>query len=126
MSEDLKWGWFKAHRTDAARELLERYPKAFLLLYQIASRARYSHEADPDGREFGQAEIGDYENCGLTEKEYRTAKVKLEKGGFAAFKGANKGTIATLLRSDVFDIRGDTRGEQKGEQRANRGRTEGD
>ncbi len=59
--------------------LQEEYPNAFLLLCQIAKRARY-FEGHPDGKEIGMAEIGDYKKAGLqTEKIYRNAKKKLEE-----------------------------------------------
>jgi hypothetical protein len=119
-------GWFKAIRSDKALDIILTYQPAFVLLYIIASRARWSSEPSVNGLTQGQAFLGDFRRYGMTEKQYRTAKQKLEKWHFAAFKGANKGTTATLLDRSIFDIYPPEKGEQKGGQRADKGRTEGD
>lgn len=112
----------------ATTEELMRHPECFLLLTLIAYRARRTNEGlNSDRLEIGQALIGDYKTIGLSsEKVYRTAKKKLENWNLVAFKGTNKGTVATLLNSDVYDINEDDRGEQKGGQWASKGRTEGE
>ena len=53
--------------------LARKHPNAFILLVFIAHRARRTHD-DPDGYTIGQCHIGDHNDFGLTEKEYRTAK----------------------------------------------------
>lgn len=53
--------------------LLKNKPNAFLLLTQIAERARREN-GHPDGLKIGECYLGDHKNCGLTEQEYRTAK----------------------------------------------------
>ena len=113
----------KMQDTETTRELM-RDKNAFALLAQIAIRARRK-DGPWTGKngitmtlKKGQAFIGDYESIGLTEKEYRCAKNRLFKCKLATFEGANKGTIATLINSDVFDI--------SFRKRAVRGRTEGD
>ena len=100
-------------------------PPAYLLLSQIAYRARWTDEYNKDDLSIGQALIGDYKNIGLTEKQYRNAKKRLERGGFATFKRAFNGTVATLTNTDIFDINiGDganpsiEKGQSKGDQRA--------
>jgi hypothetical protein len=40
----------------------------------------------------------------------------LKRAGLVAFKGANKGTVATLLDARIFRIEAETTGEQTGEQ----------
>ncbi len=101
------------------------YHNEFILLTIIALRARRTQSKVAD-LQIGQALIGDYENYGLTEKKYRTAKKNLEKWGLVAFKGTSKGTIATLIESSIYDINIELAGEQKGEQRASEGRAEGE
>lgn len=96
----------KLMRGEVTRELL-RDLKAFGLLTLAAIRARWSEGPSIHGLKPGQAFIGDYRECGLkTEKEYRMAKKRLEKAGYASFKGTNKGTIVTILTTDVFDVFG--------------------
>ena len=85
-------------------ELSTRAPNAFLLLTQIALRAKRTNGFNVSGLTIGQALVGDYKSIGLTEQRYRTAKAQLRTWGFATFKGTNKGTIATLINSRLFDI----------------------
>jgi hypothetical protein len=105
------------HRGEEADLLQERHPGAFLLLCQIARRARWKR--DPcaiTGLHFGQAMIGDWKTAGLdSEKSYRHAKSVLERAGIAAFRGANKGTIATLVSTGIFSLETDGKGEQTGD-----------
>ena len=90
-------------RSDETRELLAD-PLAFALLALIAYRAQRTTTFNRHGLEPGQAFIGDYKTCGLSEQQYRTAKAKLSEWKFATFKATNKGTIATLINTRVFDI----------------------
>ena len=121
-------GFIKLNRE--AEELLEQDPNAFLLLTQIALRCKWKKTRFDDGKtQVGEALIGDYENCGLSEKAYRLAKQRLSDRKFAAFKGTSKGTIAKLLDNSVYDLNLEDEVYQKGEQkdrlRADKGRTEG-
>jgi hypothetical protein len=77
---------------------------AFALLAQIAFRAKRTNDFSVHGLEIGEALIGDYKSIGLTEQKYRTAKAKLKTWGFITTKATNKGTIAKLINSEVFDI----------------------
>ena len=77
---------------------------AFTLLAQIAFRAKRTNDFSVHGLEIGEALIGDYKTIGLTERKYRTAKAKLKEWGFVTTKATNKGTIAKLINSEVFDI----------------------
>jgi hypothetical protein len=97
-------GFIKFYR-DRGRELLEEDPKAFLLLAQIASRARrtaarYSRVV----LNVNQAFIGDPQTIGLSRQEYRNAQKRLTRYGLATFKPTNQGTIATLISVEVYDI----------------------
>jgi hypothetical protein len=99
-------GFIALHRSEEARSLQERHPKAFLLLTQIALRARYAPEPDGiTGLRHGQALIGDFRAAGIsTTGEYRHAKKVLFAAGLATFETTNKGTVATLIGSSIFSI----------------------
>lgn len=98
------------HRGEQADYLQKHHPASFLLLCLIARRARYTTEPCPlNGLRFAEAFIGDWKEAGLTsEKSYRCAKIRLEKGQLCAFRrattGARRGTVATLLPQGVFSI----------------------
>lgn len=99
-----------------AEWLQENHPNAFLLLCQIARRAR-RYEGDPDGLAIGMARIGDFKNAGIeSERKYRTAKEVLSRVGAIKIcetarnrkkstTGATTvGTLVILLKSDIWDI----------------------
>jgi hypothetical protein len=98
--------WLALHRSVEASALLQRHPTAFLLLTQIALRARYETGVCPVTKlGFGQAFIGDFKEAGIaSEMAYRHAKSVLLGCNFATFKGTNKGTIATLCSSAIYSI----------------------
>lgn len=100
-------GYIMLRRGDAARELL-RDANAFILLAVIALRAKQTSGFSVHGLEIGQALIGDFKAYGLTEGQYRAAKVRLKRYGLADFKGTNKGTVATLLNNAIIDINVET------------------
>ena len=107
--------FLKLMKNKETMELLTNAPNAFLLLTQIALRAKRTNDFNVHGLTIGQALVGDYKSIGLTEQRYRTAKGLLETWGFATFKGTNKGTIANLINTRVFDINEER--EQRAEQR---------
>ena len=77
--------------------------KEFALLTVIALRSRRT--PDPvSGLDVGQCFLGDFKSYGMTEREYRTAKKNLDKWGLASFKATNKGTVASLANTAVYDI----------------------
>jgi hypothetical protein len=96
-------GYIMLRRGEATWELL-RDGNAFRLLVQIALRAKRTDGFSVHGLRIGQALIGDYAACDLTEGQYRAAKRRLKRYGLAEFKGTNRGTIATLLNDAIFDI----------------------
>lgn len=124
--------------SEKADWLQENYPNAFLLLCQIAKRAR-RYNGHIDGLEIGMASIGDYKTAGIeTEKKYRLAKAVLVQYKLIeiietrknckkrATKKATNGTLVKLLNSEIWDINSEIEGEREGEQRATKGRPKGD
>jgi hypothetical protein len=97
-------GWFRAMRSSEALELLAASPDAFVLAYVIAYRAQWSKKFNRHGCNPGEAFLGDYAQYGLTERRYRTAKSHLEKWGFATFRATNRGTVARLTGSGLFEV----------------------
>jgi len=89
------------------------YPNEFALLSLIAFRARRTDGFNGDGLKIGEALIGDFKSVGLTPRTYRTAKNRLEKWKKAKFKTTNKGTIAKLINSDIYDINTEESDKQK-------------
>jgi hypothetical protein len=113
------------HCGDETAALLSQHPNAFLLLTQIAMRAKWK-DCPVTRLKAGQAFIGDWREAGLkSEKAYRHAKTVLSDCKLATFQGANKGTIATLADSKVFSISLDARGGQTGGQGDSLGADEG-
>jgi hypothetical protein len=96
--------WFKIMRNPALPDLVRANKNVVILIMAIAYRARWNPKSiNLHGLEIGEA-ICDYDNWGLTEREFRTAKSDAEKWGLATFKATNKGTIASLCNSDIFEI----------------------
>ena len=112
-------GYIQLNRSHETYELLKD-PDAFDLLSTIALRAKRTGDFNVHNLQVGQALIGDYENCGLTERRYRTAKQKLQKWGLATFKGTNKGTIATILDEGIYNINIKDNDEQGDESKTDR------
>ena len=97
-------GFIQLKRSVETRELLTRDPLAFALLTHIALRARWRSELSTDDLELGEALIGDFENYGMTRREYRTRVGRLVKWRKIEIRTTRKGTIARLISTDVFDI----------------------
>ncbi|NLZ03814.1 MAG: hypothetical protein GXY19_01410 [Phycisphaerae bacterium] len=116
-------GFIKLMRSDPTRELLKD-SKAFTLYTQIALRAKRTSDFNLHGLTPGQALIGDHASCGLSRREYRNAKSRLERYHLARFQGTNRGTIATLLSAAVYDINEERQGHPEGTQGASRRPTE--
>jgi len=92
------------HCTDETSVLIVRHPSAFLLLTQIAMRAKWK-DCGISGMKAGEAFIGDWQEAGLHSRQaYRHAKEVLERNHLATFRGTNKGTIATLSSSTIYSI----------------------
>lgn len=100
-----------------------RFPYEHTLLSVIAYRARRTDAFNGDGLQVGEALIGDYKNYGMTERRYRTAKQRLAKWGFSTFKTTNKGTIAKLTGTSIWNINADESDEQSDRQATDKRRT---
>ncbi|MFC1532891.1 hypothetical protein ACFL7M_05960 [Thermodesulfobacteriota bacterium] len=97
-------GFIKLLRSGETVELM-KHGNEYLLLSLIAYRARRTNSFDD--LEPSDALLGDYEACGLTRQKYRTALKNLKTWGFITIKSTNKGTIAKLINTEVFDINAD-------------------
>lgn len=115
-------GFIKQMRSPEVDELL-RDPYAFTLLTQIARRSRRTNSFNLHKLEPGEALIGDYQSVGLTEAKYRAAKRRLSEYGLATFKATNKGTIARLTNSVIYDVNVDDINEQDDRQTTKEQRT---
>ena len=105
--------WIALHCSEDASSLLETHPSAFLLLTQIATRAKWK-DCPITRLNKGQAYVGDWKKAGIhSEMAYRHAKKTLESCKFATFKGTNKGTVATLLNSSIYSITNDDRNDPR-------------
>ena len=84
--------------------LIKQRPTAFVLLAVIADRARKVPLDIDDGLQVGEAFIGDYTQYSATPQSYRTDKKYLERLKIATFKSTNRGTIAKIVNSSIFNI----------------------
>jgi len=114
-------GYFEATRSEDALELIRLNPYAFTLAYVIAFRANWRGGFNRHGCNFGEAFLGDFEKCGMSERNYRTAKKQLAGGNFAAFKPTSKGTIAWLTDTWLFKINPPKTGGQTADKRRTTG-----
>ena len=98
-------GFIKYMRSEEAINLHSN-KNANHLLSIIAFRA--SRKGNPVlGVKPGEAFIGDYKKMELSHQEYRSAVANLVKWGYITITTTNKGTIAKLCNSDVYDINSD-------------------
>lgn len=97
-------GFIKLARSEEVESLAMSRPSAFVLLALIALRARRKTQRTFDGRKMGEAYIGDFKSYGVSEQVYRTDKTFLESNGLITTQPTNRGTIAKLVDSSIFDI----------------------
>jgi len=89
--------FIKLVRSPVVDNLL-KYPNCFTLLTVIALRTQR------EGEHQGEAMIGDIENYGMSEGQYRGAKRKLESLGVITTKVTNKATFAKIIDDTIFDL----------------------
>ncbi len=95
--------FIKLYRSDVTNELMKD-TSAFMLLTQIALRARRTDKFNTENLKSGEALIGDYTSIGLSRQNYRSALKRLEKWKIITTKATNRGTVATICNSDIYDI----------------------
>jgi hypothetical protein len=108
--------WFTAIRSDDVIELILANPKAFILAFMIAFRARWKDGFNRHGLDKGEAMLGDWTAYGMTRQEYRTALDQLKEWGFATFRTTNKGTLAKLVDTRLFALLPPVRNQQDNQQ----------
>lgn len=118
--------WVKLYRGKTAEELMAANPSAFLLLMQIAMRAQRTKAFNRYDLDVGEALLGDYKSLKMTEGQYRAAKKFLKKHSFATFRATNRGTIAKLINTEVFDPNLDNEDELNNDQIPSKQRTAND
>jgi len=106
-------------RSHKADELDTDMPASHLLKI-IAKRAKRTDGFNIHNLKPNEAFLGDYQEYGMSRRQYRTAKDKLEKWGFATFKTTSKGTVATLVDTSIYDINSESIGQQNDTQEANK------
>ena len=117
---------------ETAESLISLRPTAYLLLSLIHLRAKRQESPDNQELAIGEAWIGDKSYCGNKEKIYRGDKEFLKKRGFAEFRGTKAGTIAKILRTDLFDPNqegmdmGEPKGDHFPDQNTKKGEGEGE
>lgn len=120
----MSYGFLQQSRDQKVDELMKFSPAAFLLVTQIARRARRdSSGLNPHSLAVGEALIGDCKSIGLTDQKYRTAKKHLEKCKIATFRATNKGTVATLCDSSIYNINAEQDNEPDNSRATNSQRT---
>lgn len=120
-------GFIKLIRFSAnAEEVIRRRSSAFCLLTLIALRARRKNDTNFDDLELGEALIGDFESYGATEQVYRTDKKFLETFNFITTRTTNRGTIAKLVDTTIFDINIERTNDQPNSQLTTNQRTAND
>jgi len=97
-------GFVMLNRSETTEEVLKLRHGTFKLLAIVALRAWRGPGKSGRACSAGEAFIGDFRVYGFTEKEYRWAKVQLEKMEMVSFRAGGNGTIAKLLSPGVFDI----------------------
>lgn len=98
-------GFIKFNRESKSPEwIMSKRVSAWALLCIIAKRAKRTNDHPDKTLQAGEAEIGDYKIYGVTEQIYRSDKRFLETNGLITTRTTNRGTIAKLISSDIFDI----------------------
>ena len=117
-----KTSFYLMHRSEQTSWLRENHPNAFLLLTIIAERARWNEKNLTGGLKPLQCVLGTTEILwkGCTRKILRGAIKTLIQGHQIITKTTTKGTIVTLVGTDIAQVNVNT----KDQQRANEGPTE--
>lgn len=95
--------FIKFMRSQDTLELL-KHPNEYTLFSLIAYRAKRTEKLNIFNLKLGEALIGDHNSCGLTRQKYRSALNNLINWNLIKIRTTNKGTIAKIINSDIFDI----------------------
>ena len=98
-----RMSYVQLNRSKEVEELMKE-KNCFMLLAQIAYRARRTDSFNVNNLDVWESLIWDHLSIWLSSREYRTAKDKLKKWWFATFKTTSKWTIAKIVSNCVFDI----------------------
>lgn len=129
LTKDLMEKYIQMVRFESNPQMKEliKHHKEFILLTFIAQRAKRTVGIDLlTGLRQNEARIGDHNAYGLSEQQYRTAKKNLEKWKFATFKATNKGTIATLCSTSIYNINAEQPNDQNSRQATGKQRAAND
>jgi hypothetical protein len=91
-------------RSRDAVELILANPRAFILAFIIAYRAEYGGGFNRNSLKLGESLLGDHDDYGMSEQQYRTAKDQLAERAYATFEPTNKWTVGRLLDTRLFAI----------------------
>jgi hypothetical protein len=102
--EEVSEGFIRLRRSPILDDL-QLDANAWKLLGIIARRARWNDGPNEHNLKIGEALVGDYKPMKFTREEYRQALRRLEtKWHQITTRGTSRGTIATLIKSAVFDL----------------------
>jgi hypothetical protein len=115
--------FYLMHRSEQCRWLRENHPFAMLLMLVIAERIKWNENYNKLNLQLMQCVIGTTEMLwkGCTRRQLRTAIKTLELCKLVVTKATNKGTIVTLINSDVVTIRTSNKDQQTTNERPTEG-----
>jgi len=114
-----KTSFYLMHRSEQTGWLRENHPNAFLLLTIIAERARWKEKNLTGGLKPLQCVLGTTEILwkGCIRKILRGAIKTLIRGHQIVTKTTTKGTIVTLVGTDVVQVNVNTKDQQRANER---------
>lgn len=98
-------GFIKLNRgTELLNYLAKERPTSIVLLLLIAVRAKWRTNHPDKSLEIGECYLGDFKSYGATRMSYRSDLANLKRTNQVTTRVTNKGTIARLVSSELFDI----------------------
>lgn len=96
-----KWSWVTA---DIQRVLPDVGPTAFCLATLLAGEANLQSGPNRHGLALGEALLGDGSEWNITGHEFRGARMRLERRGYASFRLTEHGWVGRLNDGRLFRI----------------------